>query len=347
MVAKLDYYDYGPVLSYNALYHLIAGARGLGKTYGITERAINGWFKKRDEFFLLRRYKDEIKKAAPVFFEAHAHLYPYADFRSVGGVAQVASAETRGMKKREWDTLGYFGALSQGQQYKGTAFPRVRRIIYDECILERGNAIYLRDEVVALNNFYSTIDRNKNTTKLFMLANAVEIANPFFIDWQIRPEEGREFNVFHRNDDGTVFGVCHLPGSESFQRQVRATKYGRFLEKTSPEYAEYAIGNVFHDATDERIAKKSPDSKYRFTLETRSQTISIWFDLNTRNFYAVKRRPKNERIFVIDRTKMGAGKTYIEYGSKIMSMLRTAWNHDRILFDEPNTRNLFLDIFKR
>lgn len=346
-MANLEYYDYGPVLSYNATYHLVAGARGLGKTWGITKRAIDAFFKTGEQFFLLRRYKDEIRKAAPVFFEAHAHLYPEWDMRVVGNVAQVASVETRGMKKREWSVMGYFGALSQGQQYKGTAFPRVTRIIYDECILERGNAIYLRDEVVALNNFYSTVDRNKNTTKLFMLANAVEIANPFFIGWNIRPDDGREFHVFARNDDGSAFGVCHLPSADKFQRQVRATNFGRFLEKTSPDYAEYAIGNVFHDATDERIAQKSPDAKYRFTLETRSQTISIWYDMGSQNFYAVKRRPKNERIFVIDRNKMSSGKYYLEYGSKLMSMLRTAWNKDRILFDEPNTRNLFLDIFKR
>ena len=346
-MANLDYYDYGQVLSYNAQYNLIAGARGLGKTFGAKKRAIDDWVKRGDQFFLLRRYRDEIKKAAPAFFSDVAHLYPDWDFRTIGTLAQAAPADTRGMKKREWQDMGYFGALSQQQQFHGTSFPRVSKIIFDECILHRGGGIYLPSEVTSLNNFYSTVDRNKNTTKLFMLANAVEIANPYFIDWNIRPDDGREFHVFHRRENGTAFGVCHLPSSEKFQAQVRATDFGRFLEKTSPEYAEYAIGNVFHDATDERVAKKSSDAKYRFTLETRSQTISIWYDMGTRNFYAVKRRPKAERIFVIDRTKMGPGKTYLEYGSKLMSMLRTAWNHDRILFDEPNTRNLFLDIFKR
>lgn len=346
-MAKLDYYDYGPVLSYNAQYHMIAGARGLGKTYGISDKSIDAYFKNRDQFFLLRRYKDEIKKAAPTFFQPHAERYPFADFKVLGMTAYTASSETRGMKKREWDVIGHFGALSTEQQFHGTAFPRVRRIIYDECILHRGGSIYLKSETDALNNFYSTVDRNKNTTKLFMLANAVEIANPFFIDWNILPEDGREFYVFARNDDGSPFGVCHLPTSDKFQSQVRRTKFGRFIEKTSPEYAEYAIGNQFHDATDERIARKSSDAKYRFTLETRSQVISLWFDMGTRNWYAVKRRPKNERIFVIDKEKMSKGKTYVDYGSKLMSSLRTAWSHDRILFDEPNTRNLFLDIFRR
>ena len=346
-MANLDYYDYGPIATYNAQYNLIAGSRGLGKTWGITDQAIGAFFKKRDQFFLLRRYKDEIKKTAPVFFDAHASKYPQADFRVVSGVAQVASAETRGMKKREWDTLGYFGALSTGQQYKGTAFPGVRRIIYDECILERGNQRYLIDEVRALNNFYSTVDRNRNTTKLFMLGNSVEMSNPFFIEWGIRPDEGREFNVFWRNDDGSPFGVAHIPAAESFKTGVQQTAWGRFVEGTDPEYADYAIGNQFNDSHDDRLAAKPHTAQYRFTLETRSQVISIWFDLSTRIYYVLKRRPKNERVFVIDRSKMGAGKTYIEYGSKIMSMLRTAWNYDRVMFDEPNTRNLFLDIFKR
>lgn len=346
-MANLDYYDYGPIESYNAQYMLIAGARGLGKTFGAKQKCLDDWFKKRKEFFLLRRYDEEKKKASRGFFTDIAHLYPHADFRSNGSIAQVASAETRGMKKREWDTLGHFGALSQEQQHHGTPYPNVKRMIFDEAILHKGGGQYIPSELEALNNMYNTVSRGRSEVKLYLLANSVSIANPYFIGWNINPEDGREFQVFWRNADRSPFGVVHLPESERYQQQVRQTNFGRFLEQTSPEYAEYAIGNKFRDATDERVAKKSPDSKYRFTLVTRSQTVSFWYDVNTRLFYCTARRPKSERLFVIDRTQMSPGRTYLEYGSKILSSVRTAWNHDRILFDSPNTRNLFLDVFKR
>ncbi|MDV2687714.1 phage DNA encapsidation protein, partial [Alkalihalophilus lindianensis] len=64
---------------------------------------------------------------------------------------------------------------------------------YDEFILEKGNVQYLRDEVAAFNNFYSTVDRYQERVVAYLLANAVSMNNPFFIEWNIRPDEGLEF----------------------------------------------------------------------------------------------------------------------------------------------------------
>lgn len=340
---KFTYYNYGQLLSYNAGYNCVAGGRGIGKSFGIKERSIKDWFKKREQFFYLRRYKDEIGKSAPLFFDDIAHKFPFADFRVRGGVAESASAETRGQKKREWSVLGYFGALSVGQQYKSVPFPAVTKLIYDEFIIEKGNTVYLRDEVTAFNNFFNTVDRYQDKTKAFLLANAVSMDNPFFVEWHVRPDEGREWQTFH---DGFI--VVHLPDSDKFQAEVANTRFGQFLMKSSPEYAEYAISNKFADANAELVESKTADAKYRFTLETQRQTFGCWFDLGLGRWYITRKRPRgNERVFTLERSNMGEGKTYLEFGSKPLGALRTAFNHGRVWFDEPGTRNLFLDIFKR
>ena len=64
------YYDYHKILSYNALLNILIGERGVGKTYGATKLVINKFLKKGEEFAYIRRYKPELQKAVPHFFES-------------------------------------------------------------------------------------------------------------------------------------------------------------------------------------------------------------------------------------------------------------------------------------
>lgn len=64
------YYDYHKILSYNAFINILIGERGVGKTYGASKMVINKFIKKHEQFAYIRRYKPELKKAVPQFFEA-------------------------------------------------------------------------------------------------------------------------------------------------------------------------------------------------------------------------------------------------------------------------------------
>lgn len=43
---------------------------GVGKTYGASKMVINKFLKKGEQFAYIRRYKPELKKAVPNFFQA-------------------------------------------------------------------------------------------------------------------------------------------------------------------------------------------------------------------------------------------------------------------------------------
>lgn len=64
------YYDYHKILSYNAFLNILIGERGVGKTYGASKMVVNKFLKKKEQFAYIRRYKPELKKAVPNFFEA-------------------------------------------------------------------------------------------------------------------------------------------------------------------------------------------------------------------------------------------------------------------------------------
>src|SRR5690606_5610588 len=97
--------------------------------------------------------------------------------------------ETRDEKKRQWSTVCYFQCLSVGQQVKGASFDLVTSIVFDEFIIEKGLIQYLPDEATAMTNFYSTVDRNQDKTRVYFLANSVSITNPYFLEYDIRPDQ--------------------------------------------------------------------------------------------------------------------------------------------------------------
>jgi len=332
------YYNYDRVCSYNAAYNFIVGARGLGKTYGAEVRAVKDYIKNGHQFIYLRRYKNELQKSKATFFTAFAHLFPDWDFKIQGFEALIAPRATRDEKKREWVPMGYFISLSTTQAEKSVSFNNVHTIIFDEFIIEKGNIHYLPDESTVFNNFYSTVDRYNDRVKVFFLANSVSIMNPYFLAFDVVPD--REWIT-----RGDGFMVCHFPNSEAFASSVFETRFGKFIKNT--EYADYAVGNAFGDNHENLLDRKDYKAKYQYSLECSTGTFSVWYSGFENKYYVQAKRPKAERLFTLLAHKMSDDKTYITFNDRVLSALRTAFNHGRVTFDAPTTRNTFTEIFKR
>lgn len=336
---KLSYYNYDKILSFNATYNFIIGARGLGKTYGAKVKTINKFFNRGEQFIYLRRYSKELKSRYN-FFADLDHLYPEWDFRVHGMEAQCAHVDTRDDKKRHWDAMGYFIALSTSQQQKSNAFPLVTTIIFDEFIIEKGMLHYLPGEAEALNNLYATVDRWQDKTRVLFLANSVSIMNPYFMEYNIRPDELGEYSKHY---DGFI--ACHFADSAKFANEVYKTAFGRFIADT--DYADYAVGSTFSDANDSLIAVKDQLARYHYTIETHSSTFSVWINWNEPTYYIQEKRPKQEMIFTLVPERMEDHKTLLHYNDRMIQVLRTGFRQGKVWFSTPQLRNSFLEIFKR
>lgn len=334
-----SYYNFDKVMSYNAIYNFIMGARGLGKTYGAKEKVISAAINKGDQFILLRRYKTELKGRGS-FFADIDHLWPEWDFRVNGFTAEMAPIKTREEKKRLWTPIGHFIALSTAQSFKGVPFPKIKTIIFDEFIIEKGMTHYLPDEATVMMNFLVTVDRFMDKTRVFFLANSVSIMNPYFIEFDIKAEKEIE-----RTPDN--FLVAHFPDSKAFQNEVYQTRLGKRIQGT--EYAEYAVGSQFADNHEGLIGAKSSTAKYYFTLETKDGIFSLWSDFTTARptYYAQAKRPKQEILWTMELESMTESKQMVYYSDKSMQVLRAAFKQGRIWFDSPRTRNSFRQVFKR
>ena len=352
MLNAKDFYSFDKVYSYNAVYNFIPGGRGIGKTYGAKKKAISAAIKRGDQFIYLRRYSKELSVSRDTFFADIAHEFPKWEFRIHGSKAQMTEAinldklpddqKQKAIKGRVWQTIGYFVALSTAQSQKSVAFPKVKLIIYDEFIIEKGAIHYLPNETTVFNNFYNTVDRWKDKTRVLFLANAVSITNPYFIEYRIRPDDVDESGIITMANG---FICCHFPDSEAFGNKVKQTRFGKFINGS--DYADYAVGNQFSDNHDGMIEIKDPNSKYLFTLETMLGTFAVWKNFSSGEWYVQRKLPKDENVLTLLPERMGEGKILVTFNDKIIGAMRTAFNRDMVNFDEQSTRNAFIEVYKR
>lgn len=354
-----SFYNYNRLCSYNGVFNFVLGGRGIGKTYGAQKRAINRALKHGEEFIYIRRYQDELATSKATFFAAVEKEFPKWEFRSRTesrlALAEAAPALPEGfehleqkeqkklLKAREWKVIGYFIALTAAQRMKSVAFPKVKLMIFDEFILEKGLTRYLPEEYSVFQSLYETVDRKREETTVFFIANSVSIDNPYFIHYGIDPDaSNREIVVMF---DGFI--VVHFPESVAYQEDAKKTRFGRFLRATDPEYADYAISNQFKDNHKLLVQGKDYRADYLYTLETAKGTFSVWNKFGSREFYVQSRRPKVEKIYTTVAERMSSEKFYLDRSAKTLAYLRGAWSRGDVLFDSPGTRVAFLDVFHR
>lgn len=366
-MTKTIYYNFQRILSYNAGYNFIVGGRGIGKTFGAQELVIKDAVRKTvedavqealisgAEFVYVRRYKDDIKVAKQTFFDAVAFKFPKLEFRVQGDFAQYAKAlpsdfhqrekkeQARIVKERQWTTIGYFIALSLAQKYKSTAYPRVRTIIFDEFIIEKGFTRYLPDEMNVFNGLYSTIARNRKGVRVLFLANSVSLDNPYFIALGINPDHATNEIIIMAK--GWV--AVHFPDAAAFDTDEFQTRFRTFITEEMEEYADYAVSNQFSDNHKLLIEGKDYKADYLYSIETEKGTYSIWSKFLSGTIYVQAKLPKQQNLFTIIPSRMSEEKLFLENNNPVLQQLRTAWRTGNMRFDTAATRNGMLHIFKK
>lgn len=326
MSSDKSYYSLDRLLSYGAMFNIAVGARGLGKTYACKRRAISRALDKGEEFVYLRRFQTELKHSGTFFNDIRCE-FPEWEFRVNG---RTAEARPRGSNDKDaWATIGYFLALTAGATLKSVSYPNVCTLIFDEFIIEEGTRHYLPAEVDTFLDLYSTIDRNNDRVKVFMLSNAVRCVNPYFIEWRIQTGK-----AFQRRGGGYL--VCELIDNEAFAGEVSSTRFGKFIKETSPEYASYAIDNLFSDDTGDLLGKKPPEAHLIATLRTRTGEVSLWYDDTL--WYVQRKLPRDCNVRLAYKVRARDGERVQTKGEGYMAVLVHAIKDGRVRFDSIESR---------
>lgn len=191
-----EYYNLQPILSEGAHYNLIIGERSNGKTYSVLLYILRLYAKKGFQGALLRRMQEDFvgKRGASLFnplidngeiSKATNGKYDSVYYYASRWYLCKYEENEKGTIERITDKTPFmYGfAISQMEHEKGNGYPNVKTIVYDEFITRMG---YLRDEFVLFMNTLSTIIRNRDDVKIFMLGNTVNKYCPYFDEMGLR-----------------------------------------------------------------------------------------------------------------------------------------------------------------
>lgn len=254
------YYNIDSALSYNALFTMIIGGRGIGKTYSAKKRAIKNFLAKGEQFVYLRRYKTELRKSVNTFFADVAKEFPDHEFKSNGKGFFIDEKQA-----------GYAMTLSTQVIEKSTAYPNVSLIIFEEFIIDPASSYhYLRNEVETFLEAYSTVSRDRDVRVIF-LANNVSMYNPYFIYFNLVLKDN-ETKCKAKGGDVILLKV----GSDEFAQHMAQTRFGKIVAGTS--YGAYAIGNDSLRDDTEFIEKKQGTANYYFGFYWMNGFYGVWRD---------------------------------------------------------------------
>lgn len=185
---KKKYYTLKNILGKKATYNLIIGERSNGKTYGVLKYCVEQYFKTGGTFAIIRRWQEDLrgKRAGEVFSALNVNgeiskiskgLFDRIVY-SAGKFYLGNYDENLGKAVySDNDVIAYAFTLADTEHNKSISYPTITNILFDEFITNR---VYLQNEFIHFMNTVSTIIRDRNNVKIFMLGNTVNRFCPYF-----------------------------------------------------------------------------------------------------------------------------------------------------------------------
>lgn len=286
MSKKIIHYNIDSIDKEGANFNLIWGEKSNGKSYQVKhKKAINMYqlggidyissYLNKDEvverilnkgsrFILMRRFHDELTSQWIESYFSNVDIEKITDGEYNGIKVyrreifySFYDFETR--KERRGPKIGYAVALSEEQKFAGAVLEDVDDIIYEEFM---SRTYYLHNEPNKLMTFYSTVDRKRGTTKLWMVGNTTTRINPYVNEWGLTKilfslKQGEIKSLWlktgEKDDEGRDVEVklaiehCKSTGSTNYVIGTHAASTNKGEWETDPQpklpkkYEEYKV----------------------------------------------------------------------------------------------------------
>lgn len=164
------------------------GKNLIGKSYQVKHKeAIEHYLETGMRFILLRRWQADISNLwiEQYFQDVDVEKLTKGKYNCITVYRKViyfGIYDVENNKVKKYEKIGYVMALSTEQHYSGASFLDVDRIIFEE-FMERGQ--YIPHEPDRLMILYSTIDRKRGTTQLWMVGNSISQICPYITAWEL------------------------------------------------------------------------------------------------------------------------------------------------------------------
>ncbi len=240
MSQKQIHYNIDNISKTKANYFLIYGEKSNGKSYQVKhkkavipyleevrrhKKMIENCIVYNERFILLRRWKEDISNLwiEQYFADVDVENLTNGKYNCITcyrKVLYLSIYEVETGKFKRYEKIGYVMALSTEQHYSGGSFLDVKRIIFEE-FMERGS--YIPNEPDKLMTLYSTIDRKRGTTELWLVGNSISRVCPYIEAWglseifrTIKQGEIKTKIIHNENNDVTIaVEYCRSSGGKT------------------------------------------------------------------------------------------------------------------------------------
>lgn len=292
-----SFYNWSKTLSFDAPITMVIGARGIGKTYGLRVQVVKDWIKTGRTFVEVCRHVNEMSLVENGYFDKIGQDFPGYVFQVEKDRAYIATKPKSEDDKPDWKLLGYYVAMSQFQLLKKRTFTGVKRILMDEAVIDNRdrNHRYLRDEWGILQSIVDTVTREHagdgTQPRLYLLGNACDVLNPFFMKAGINGAPPRGFS-WHL---GKTF-LLDYPDASEYAEEKSHTLAGMMAEGDNKSAN---LENRFADSTLLMIEPKPKNAFRQMTIIFDGRPISIW-SADTRLWVtATKPKADGPDVFVV------------------------------------------------
>ena len=279
-VKKNMFYTLAEIQKTKATYYIIFGERSNGKTFAVLEYIIKTYCKTGKQGALLRRFREDFigkrgtDLCAPLvdvgivskYSDEWDNIYYY---NSRWYLCRYESAEDGTLIRIKDETpFMYAFAISAWEHDKGTRYPNINIILFDEFITRGG---YLKDEFVLFMNTLSTIIGVRDNVEVYMCGNTVNKYCPYFAEMglkHISKMKQGNIDVYEIPSAGTVIAVEYC--ASQFKKGKPSNKYFAFDNKK--------LEMITHGAWEIDIYPHCP---IKFTPKDILFTYFIIFDGNT------------------------------------------------------------------
>ena len=272
------FFNPNKILSHDKALNMILASRGYGKTYGAKTFAVNRHLKHGEQFLYIKRHKSDLENMEN-FFNDIREQFPDEEFNVKGRRFYING-----------NLVGRAIPLSTWQKQKSQVFSDTTVIIFDEFIKEKDLSYYLPNEVESFMNLLDTIVRNRSNWWVFMLGNAVTLANPYFQYFKLFPKGDQE--IYKKGEI-----LVNIPKAYRFKEYRKETKIGKLMQNT--DYAKFSIDNEFKEDNEIFIERRTKESKYVCTFNINGVSLGLWHDKQKNLIYLSDKVNEHYRNYIV------------------------------------------------
>lgn len=333
------YYTAKPLLDKNALTSMCLSDRSDGKTLNIKTRGFENYLKDKSQFVYLRRWKSEITQEMyeKFYFELQDKVVSN-EFVGEENIKEIINYEFMGTKNgcytrkkgdKQWDLICYFVPLTMAGKRKSTFnVRRITSIEYDEFVPLDGR--YIKSEMNLLMEFYKSIDRDRDKTRLNIFGNKIDPFNPFFDYFDIHMGIQKQRIKMYKDD---TIAIEIYENKE--HREIRnKSRFSTMIKGT--KYEDYNNGGILNDKVS-KIA--SPQGGCYFSSFMTELGEGCIYTRNDCVFVTANKR-KDGNI-IVDKIYNTGRKEYMCTFGNLPNFFKQAYKQGNLYYDSKKTEHIF------